>query len=508
MKDLSNLSTQQLNDLINRTDQVIKRKAYTAEQYTDALIRIQTYSYKDPQQCWGIRWRQKLSDAFPFIIKLLYRGYNNFLVMPISTHNTDWFLYSEEKMHKYAKYANVPAELYTKGWFYQRASRHWQHFNAFDTCIREDNNKRIGRYISYLAEVGAVAKVCDAHVDLENGILFSSKYIISKDKLRELVSLFIHTFSIATTTSSFSTSYISLHTYQLSLSSLGDMNDAAFRLILDFPNKSLYDDTIIGLINKNNELLPEVEQMRSNGRRIYSEVCNYLNEDKHEKVEVGEMTKQRYLDKEFGQNKWFEFDRRGSIYNLTYSLNKKEYIDNSIDIYEEMNGQKFASKEERELFKLTQMGVYFSTYRRQLQFIIRNLESKANGACIPEKTNKIIRAYWTLCGCNENTTWNEFVEKFRKYYTDRKNRMIKYIGDNKWLIDTNSKYSKNFVKNNEDFIFMHESIVYLKFVDKLRDKGLRVVQIYDGFYFEKGSISESELNNILKSVVMEYCKAF
>ena len=51
---------------------------------------------------------------------------------------------------------------------------------------------------------------------------------------------------------------------------------------------------------------------------------------------------------------------------------------------------------------------------------------------------------------------------------------------------------------------MHESEVYLQFVTKLRERGLRVVQIYDGFYLQKGSISESELNNMLKDIIMTY----
>ena len=154
--------------------------------------------------------------------------------------------------------------------------------------------------------------------------------------------------------------------------------------------------------------------------------------------EIGRMTKQDYLNKVFGQNNWFEFDRRGSIYNLTYSLNKKKYLSNDIDIYELMNGKPFASKEERQMFKVTQMGVYFSTAKRHLSFIERNLAAKLEGKPIPEKNNDIIKAYWYLCDCDSSTDWNTFVMKFTNYFNSRKKRMTKVIGSNKALIITAS----------------------------------------------------------------------
>ena len=83
--------------------------------------------------------------------------------------------------------------------------------------------------------------------------------------------------------------------------------------------------------------------------------------------------------------------------------------------------------------------------------------------------------------------------------------MRKFIGDNRTYIDKNSKYSANYNRNETEHIFIKESEVYLQFVTKLREQGIRVVQIYDGFYFVNGSISETELNNILRETIIEYC---
>ena len=258
------------------------------------------------------------------------------------------------------------------------------------------------------------------------------------------------------------------------------------------------------MMNWNNSRLPEEEQLSYNGRRIYAEVCSYVNEEKHNDIPVGTITKQQYCDKVFGQGNWFEFDRKGSIYNLTYSLNNKEYLDNSIDIYEKMNNIKFADKEERDLYKVTQMSVYFSTYRRLINFIYRYMQIKYENGVIPESKQKLIDAYWKLITNGKAMEWADFAAALKEHFEARKKAMKKFIGDNKKYIDKGSKYSESYIENTDSFIFMHESEVYLQFVTKLRERGLRVVQIYDGFYLQKGSISESELNNMLKDIIMTY----
>lgn len=495
-KELPNLTAAELLQLI-KSNNTVSNTRYTTQQYIEAIEFIQSRTYLDPKIIWGKRWHQILANTMPMVLKLLNRGYNDFKVFPISTRNQKWAIYDENDWARYAKSAGITMEAYY-GVAYQTPDRHWK---EFDPCLTkngryysEDNAHIIARKLNYLASIGALAKVCKEYTDLENGYLYSSQYIISKEKLRELVSLYIHTFSSSLTHTSISYTPISttLSSYNLSFPLLCDAKDAEF-------------DSVSVLLAKNNAILPDEEQMRYSGRRIYSEVCSYWNEEKMHTSpkEIGRMTKQDYLNKVFGQNNWFEFDRRGSIYNLTYSMNKKKYLPNNIDIYELMNGKPFASKEERQMFKATQMGIYFSTSRRHISFIEKNIRAKFNGKPIPEKNNEIIQAYWTLCGCDDTTDWNTFVMKFHEYFNRRKKQMTKIIGSNKKYIDKGSKYSTNYIRNEDSFIFQLESEIYLKFATKLRDKNIRVVQIYDGFYLENGSITDAELDNILKETILE-----
>ena len=498
------LSPENLAKLIQSKNYVQDATTYSTEEYLDALSYIQQYTYKDPRIVWGTRWRQKLASSIPFIIKLLYKGYNNFLVFPISTRKTSWVVYPEAEEDKYLMSAGINL-IVKEGVAYKKANRTivtLPTFRTNDNPLPMDNGKSIHRYISNLVEIGAMAMVKNGYYNKATSYQYSAKYIISKDKLRELVNLFRSTF---TSIYNSSLTYSLLSTSSISTSS-SLSNTYIFPSYSDSKGAEMSrvcrNDTVEDMINWNNSRLPEEEQMTYKGRRIYADVCSYVNEEKHEKIIPGTMTKQKYCDKIFGHDNWFEFDRRGSIYNLTYSLNKKEYLDNNIDIYEKINNIKFTSKEERDLYKLTQMNIYFSTYKRTINFIYRYMQIKYENGIIPENKQKLIDAYWKLVTKGKAMEWSEFAAGLQEHFDARKKAMKKFIGDNKTYIDKGSKYSENFEKNLDSFIFMKESEIYLEFVTMLRKQGLRVVQIYDGFYLEKGSISEKELNEMLKNIIL------
>lgn len=493
------------NELILGNSHVITHHMYSDKQYLDAIKKLQQHSYKDPKIEWGIRWRQILANSIPFILKLLHKGYNDFHVFPISSKNPSWLQYDENEFIRYSQSFGIPLEVYHLGVTYPKYNKkgyvkEWVEMTQlFQNRVQKTTNgyahDTVIRYLNNLEKVGAITKVCNAYTDLDNHYLYSSRFICSKEKLRELVSLFISTFYT-------STSHILLLLSSSSISSYTHTLSSFISYPLLGTMKGGKKEECVKMIQQNNEILPDEEQMRYNGRRIYSEVCSFWNEEKHDDIPAGQMTKQKYCDKIFGQNNWFEFDRRGSIYNITKSLNQNTYLDNSIDIYEQMN-KVFASKEERDLYKKTQMNVYFSSVKRTLAFFKRYIGMMADETPVPEDKKSLIEAWWKLCGNKEND-WNKFEATFKKMFTERKKSMIKFIGDNKWLIDKNSKYSPAYVENTDNYIFQYESEIYLRFVTELRSRGLRVVQIYDGFYLQKGSISENELNNILKDIIITF----
>ena len=500
-----------INELLDNSTVISNRSYYSTQAYLDAIAYIQSMEFVRPENIQGLgrKFKSELAKLLPFILKLLNRSYNNFKLFPISTSNSKWIVYPEDEFEKYCKAFNIRAnEVYEFGLYYE-AGRHQQQAELFkyDMQTWGDTRKRIKCKIELLEKLGALKKVCNSYKDIESGYLYSSKYIVSKDKLRELVSLIIESYTTLTNTSITYSSYLSSNTTYLSSNTIHSSIRGHIRA-----NSSNSVSFRHSLIEYNNQLLPPEEQLRWNEdkRRIYADVNGYTNLEKqiaknpNYKRNPAENYKEDYCDSVFGKDNWFEFDRRGSIYNLTYSLNKHEYLDNDIDIYEKMNNVKFSSAEERQLYKLTQMSVYFSTYGRQIHYILRHLEEISLGNDIKPAAKELIDAYWKLYG-NKEGNWNKFVDTFKREYKLRQKSMRKFIGDNRTYIDKNSKYSANYNRNETDHIFIKESEVYLQFVTKLREQGIRVIQVYDGFYFENGSISETELNNILRETIIEYC---
>ena len=497
------LPAENLSRLVMSKSYVADAKAYSTEDYLEAISQIQQNTYKDPRIIWGSRWRQKLASSLPFIVKLLYKGYNDFLVFPISTGKISWIVYSDVEEAKYLKHAGLSLNV-IDGVTYKDKARRTIKLPTFYTNsnpVSENNQQVIQRHIEYLTEIGALARVSNGFMDKTSKLQYAAKYIVSKEKLRELVKISISSFS-SIYSSSISTSSISTSSIHSTYSLFPSYNDAN---VAD-SRKCMKKYTLEKMMEWNNEMLPEEEKITYDGRRMYADVCSFINEDKHDKIQPGTMTKQKYCDKVFGHGNWFEFDRRGSIYNLTYSLNKKAYLDNSIDIYEKMNNVKFSSKEERDLYKVTQMSVYFSSYKRLINFFYRHMQMKYENGSVPEKAQKLMEAYWKLISKGKPMEWADFAAALKEHFEARKASMKKFIGDNKRFVDKGSKYSKVYERNNDSFIFMHESEVYLEFATKLRKMGLKVVQIYDGFYLEKGAISESDLDKILKETVINYAK--
>ena len=212
-----------LTNLFNNNTPTLSNNMYTNEQYQDAVSRIQRLTYNNPEIVWGRQWRQILANTMPFVLKLINRGHNNFLTFSISTYSTSWITYDFEEFIRYNNKFNIIPEVYYLGVAYPTSSRHWNEITGlFQRAYHEPCHITLGRYIKYLCKVGALSKVCDSYVDLNSHYKYSSKYICSKDKLRELVSLFIHTFSsISTHSSILSTTITPITTSIYSLSSLG-----------------------------------------------------------------------------------------------------------------------------------------------------------------------------------------------------------------------------------------------------------------------------------------------
>jgi len=171
-----------------------------------------------------------------------------------------------------------------------------------------------------------------------------------------------------------------------------------------------------------------------------------------------------YLDSFFGRGNWFEFDVRGSIYQISHLLNHGEWLGNKTDPYARMFGQPFADNRQRGLYKSLCMSLYF------------------------DRTTTII----THNRLRTPLTLNRYgKEAIQASLVDAEYRMRNFTGD---------KFDSE--------VFFHESMLYLDFVWELRQQGISVVQVYDGFYLADAQIGTFELDALMHECAMSYLEDY
>lgn len=199
-----------------------------------------------------------------------------------------------------------------------------------------------------------------------------------------------------------------------------------------------------------------------NGRliRIGLRATSHIVSLEKDEEKANGKTRMEYLTEFLGTDKIQEYDVRASIYQISHLLNFGEWMGNGQDPYEKMFGRPFKDKAEREAYKSFCMSLYFDNpneiyahNRRAIPFCVSQYGKNAiKGA--------IFKAEESMRGFTGDKFFNE--------------------------------------------VFLHESLMYIDFVYTLRDMGIDVVQIYDGFYLRKGLIDEKELEWIMRECAMKY----
>jgi len=144
----------------------------------------------------------------------------------------------------------------------------------------------------------------------------------------------------------------------------------------------------------------------------------------------------------FDSSDYLTFDVKSSIYRITHFLNYNVWLDNDIDLYEEMYGKKFDNAEQRTKYKAFAMRLYF---------------------------DKSIGTLWNHITQQANELKDDYDKTLLQFeLTKMRNKMVDNIGD-----------------TYDSEIFLHESCIYMDLAKELLDMGFDLVQVYDGFYVNK-----------------------
>ena len=180
----------------------------------------------------------------------------------------------------------------------------------------------------------------------------------------------------------------------------------------------------------------------------------------------GRIWRKEILDRYFGKDNYMEFDVKSSIYRINHFLNFNVWLDNDIDLYKEMYGKEFDSKEQRDQYKLFAMKLYF------------------------DKSIKKLRHH-TVMG-RDRTELSLTDEDLEMTLEEMKKNMTEVIGE-----------------TYDSEIFLHESCIYMDLCKELLERGFKVIQVYDGFYVNKDNgMTEKKFNElcqvILDDISMRY----
>ena len=228
---------------------------------------------------------------------------------------------------------------------------------------------------------------------------------------------------------------------------------AHYQAVADSMNKDLPADQQISYTpNVNYSKCGYVTKI---GIRATNSLCS-LKVHENENTEYDGIWRDEYLDSYFN-GKWYEFDVKSSIYRVAYLLKTGTWLDNDIDLYEMINGDKFKSAEDRNNFKAFCMRLYFDQPKQLFNHI-------------KEAIPKAIESMGE--------------DNIKDMLSTAKQNMTNIIGEG---IDGE--------------IFFHESNIYLEFVSKLRAMDLNVVQIYDGFFCDEDLTCYQDL---LKNIAEDY----
>lgn len=243
----------------------------------------------------------------------------------------------------------------------------------------------------------------------------------------------------------------------------------------DFPNKYLEEGTL----------------------RLTHEICSTVNPEHTEKINESNYWRSSHIRNDMLNNilntrDCIEHDVNGSIYRLTYNLYHSELLDRDADIYELIWNAAFSDIKWPD-----------KSYRKDFKYILMPIYMKEHTTAYKvSQYNYIDRYYYGRP--NYKTRFNkkerEQFETFKKF--------VELTGVSIFNFLNRVRKAMHNVLNTKKFlgadIFIHESNLHILMKERLLNKDIVCVNIYDGFYFKTAdNISKDDFYNVYTESVQE-----
>lgn len=222
----------------------------------------------------------------------------------------------------------------------------------------------------------------------------------------------------------------------------------------------------------NNPIFP-LYYLNDGKKRLVNIICNTRNpenEDTSDRIRV--------LSKYFGTDDLVEFDTNASIYRLSYILGNKECPDPNIDFYklifDKCNFDIPWTIELRKKFKYLLMPIYMREYSIKYNCLIYNFRKDREFF-----SNK-----------QEGETY-AFYKKLEDDLSMSLFEIFSVIRDTMHEIFHLNKFYKA-------DIFIYESNLHILMLKIFKDMGIKTIDVYDGFYFIRGTMTQELYNKVYK----------
>lgn len=240
------------------------------------------------------------------------------------------------------------------------------------------------------------------------------------------------------------------------------------------------NEPFLNILNELETYGLDLRYINQGSRRLTSQICNTRNEQHEGSTRISEIQRLWNTNEDI-----IEFDTNASIYRLSYLLGHKTACSHDIDIYEEIFKRcnfKYIGewKDIRKDFKQLFMPIYMK-----------------------EGSIK-----WTNNDFEFKKKWTFFYNSKVKEQVDFYNSLLERLHcDSLYDLMTNVRDSMkdylNMIKFERANIFIYESNLHILMLKKFQDLGIKVINVYDGFYFEKGQMTQELFDSIYDECSLE-----
>ena len=228
---------------------------------------------------------------------------------------------------------------------------------------------------------------------------------------------------------------------------------------------------LISIINDYNQK-PYVDcfsRMKFNKGRA-TNVLSFATTEKQEHLDK-KSDRFKYLDTVFGHNNWIHYDVPSSIPQVIHLMNKGFWLNQRV--WDMLGDPNIKPLGQRIMFNTTEFGLARSIFQYD-----------TGKKCSPSKYKYLNKQVGKI------SEYDYYLTTARIYTKELQDIIGKFPGDN---------------KDERGEIFVHESNIYLLVLQKFMQAGVKVVEVYDSFYWDRNSgITIKQVENWVKECAEYY----